>query len=269
MLKKKKKKIDKLSLLAIILILISTVSIVSMTTVEDYVLSVKQRRAMEQAEKVQEKANDPNSNELDVSKSELSLPIATLLIPKLELKLPIYDLPDSGKERDIVLDNGIGLVRRTGDIKGGLNNNPLLSGHNGLRASNLFTRLPEIETNDKFFIKIGNDYHAYQVKRQKTVDANLLESQPALFLLPSKNKDQMTLMTCVPRYINNKRLLVTGERVDYNYKDLLTDKNKKATTKKGLTKIQKILLCVAAIFAFSISVYKLSNYFQNNQRREK
>lgn len=237
---KKSEKTSKLHIIAGLLLLITFGSIGFISHVESYVMKYKQQQVLKELDYRSETEN--RSNSINVSQVELGKPVAMIVIPRIKLELPVY-LGTS----DEVLENGIGVTNGTGDIEGGAGKNPLLAGHNGLAESNLFNDLTQVEKGDKFFLKVRDSYHAYEVKTIVEVLAQDLEKNPEEYLLPDEKKDKVTLMTCTPRYINRNRYLVTGERVDYSPKDLETSANKAHKTFKSLDWKTTVLIAIPAV----------------------
>ena len=94
---------------------------------------------------------------------------------------------------------------------GGENTRTVLAGHRGLPNSKLFTRLDELETGDFFFIKVLDEVLAYEV-----IEIEVIEPEEANKLEIVPEKDLATLLTCTPYGLNTHRLIVTGERVEYD-----------------------------------------------------
>jgi sortase A len=237
---KKSEKTSKLHIIAGLLLLVTFGSIGFISRVESYVMKYKQQQVLKELDYRSE--TEDRSNSINVTLAELGKPVAMIVIPKIKLELPVY-LGTS----DEVLENGIGVTNGTGDIEGGVGKNPLLAGHNGLAEANLFNDLTQVEKGDKFFLKVRDSYHAYEVKTIVEVLAQDLEKNPEEYLLPDEKKDKVTLMTCTPRYINRNRYLVTGERVDYSPKDLKDSANKPHGTFKSLDWKPVLLIIIPAV----------------------
>ncbi|WP_125702318.1 class C sortase [Lacticaseibacillus daqingensis] len=135
--------------------------------------------------------------------------VAQLTIPKIGVSLPVFD-----HTSDWLLQFGACLLDGTSYPTGGKSTHAVISGHRGVPNAELFTRLPELKTGNKFFIKIGNKTLAYQVFRREVIepsDVSKLTIEPG--------QDLVTLMTCTPYMINSQRLLITGRRVPYTKAD--------------------------------------------------
>lgn len=143
-------------------------------------------------------------DEVDVAKASLNT-IAVLSIPKINEVLPVYD--NTGT---VALENGVGLLENTSPPIGGKGTHSVLTGHSGMSLDRLFTNLYKLKKNDKFYIKVNGDIHAYQVDQIKTVLPDNLK-----YLKVEKDKDLVTLVTCTPLFSNTHRLLVRGHRIPY------------------------------------------------------
>ncbi len=126
-------------------------------------------------------------------------------IPSIDVHLPIYH----GTSEE-VLENGAGHMDVTALPIGGLNRHSVISAHRGLPAAELFTRLDEMETGDKFYIHILDRILAYEVDQIQVIEPEELE-----FLTVEPEKDLVTLLTCTPYAVNTHRLLVRGTRIPY------------------------------------------------------
>ncbi|MCR1960767.1 class C sortase [Thomasclavelia cocleata] len=131
--------------------------------------------------------------------------IGTIEIPQIDVNIPVYH-----GTSDSVLNTGAGHVEDSSLPLGGNNTHTVITGHSGLPSNKLFTRLDELEKNDKFYIYILDEVLAYEIDKIEIV-------------LPEKadytiedGKDLATLVTCTPYGINTHRLLVTGHRIQYD-----------------------------------------------------
>ncbi len=132
--------------------------------------------------------------------------IALIKIPKVDIELPIY----RGTSSD-VLSKGIGHLRNTSLPVGGLSTHCVLTGHTGLPNAMMFTDINKLEEGDMFYIQYLDEIHAYKVDQVKIVQPN---DDSDLKIIP--DKDYITLLTCYPYGINSHRLLVRGERTDFD-----------------------------------------------------
>lgn len=126
-------------------------------------------------------------------------------IPVIDVSLPIYH----GTGAD-VLEQGVGHLEGTSLPVGGESSHCVLTGHTGLSSARMFTDLTELEEGDIFLLHVMGEQLAYEVDQIKVVEPTDLDD-----LYIEKGKDLCTLVTCTPYGINSHRLLVRGERTDY------------------------------------------------------
>lgn len=176
------------------------------------VVEAKQEDSLEQMFEEAQKYNDALSKGEAVSYAEYDELLAVtdaigyLEIPKLGVYLPIYHGLD-----DEVLQKGIGHIPETSLPVGGESTHCVLSGHSGLPAARLLTELDRMENGDRFYIHVLDQTLAYEVDQTTVVLPDETEE-----LRIFEGKDYVTLLTCTPYGINTHRLLVRGERTEYN-----------------------------------------------------
>ena len=129
-------------------------------------------------------------------------------IPKIDVRIPIYH----GTSSDI-LQKGVGHLEGSSFPVGGENAHAILSAHRGLPSSRLFTDLDQLKEDDVFYIYILDQIFAYQVDQILVTEPSETDA-----LRIVDGKDYVTLVTCTPYAINTHRLLVRGERIEYNSK---------------------------------------------------
>lgn len=130
--------------------------------------------------------------------------MGTLVIPKIELRIPIYHYTN-----DEELQEGVGHMESTSLPVGGPSTHAVLAGHNGLPMVKIFDRLDELEPGDYFVIEVLGEEHAYRVTGKETVLPEETES-----LVVEDGRDLVTLVTCTPYGVNTHRLLVHAERCE-------------------------------------------------------
>lgn len=132
--------------------------------------------------------------------------IAFIKIPKINVELPVFHGTAA-----VTLEKGIGHLRNTSLPVGGKDSHCVLTGHTGMPSSMLFTDLDKMAEGDMFYIKYLDEIHAYRVDQIKVVSPS---DSSDLKIFPGK--DYITLLTCYPYGVNSHRLLVRGERVNYD-----------------------------------------------------
>ena len=96
----------------------------------------------------------------------------------------------------------------------------------------------------------------------KVISVDVVEPEDTTLLSIQKGKDLATLVTCTPYGVNTHRLLVTGERTEYNEKVQEEADSEKAPTQslwmKSYTKAITIGLCiVVGMIVFLLILTKL------------
>ena len=132
-----------------------------------------------------------------------------LKIPCISINLPIYH-GTSGT----VLEHGIGHLATSSFPIGGKDTHAVLTGHTGLSSAKIFTDLTEMKKGDFFFIHVLDKKLAYLVDQ-----ITVVEPQDTKELQIMEGKDHVTLVTCTPYGVNDKRLLVRGVRTAYHAKE--------------------------------------------------
>ena len=132
-----------------------------------------------------------------------------LEIPCISVNLPIYH-GTSGT----VLEHGIGHLAASSFPIGGKDTHAVLTGHTGLSSAKIFTDLTEMKKGDFFFIHVLDKKLAYRVDQ-----ITVVEPQDTKELQIMEGKDLVTLVTCTPYGVNDKRLLVRGVRTAYHAKE--------------------------------------------------
>lgn len=174
---------------------------------------------------------------VNIAQSELNT-VAILSIPKIKLQLPVFDTVD-----ELSLNNGAGLLNGASDLSGnGNGKNLVILGHSGLSIAKLFTNLPRLRIGDKFYLKINGKIRAYKVDSLRTVKPEQMLS----YLQATKSKNYATLVTCVPLFVNDHRLLVRGHRVPYHKEKLVSN---------GLSPLAWALIITAGIVLVTLLLY--------------
>lgn len=148
----------------------------------------------------QGKVPDYNS-ELKVDSSGL---MGYISIPQIA----VNDVPIYHGDSETTLAVGVGHIPQTSLPIGGVNTHAVLPAHSGRVNNTLFTDLDMLKLGDVFYINVLNEKLKYEVDNIKVVNPKDVSSLGII-----KGKDLVTLVTCYPTGINNKRLLVTGERI--------------------------------------------------------
>ena len=127
-------------------------------------------------------------------------------IPSISVYLPVYY-----GTTDEILQKGCGALENTSLPVGGKNTHSVISGHTGLPSADMFTKIDQLKKGEVFYIHVLDRVLAYQVINIEAVTPDKTE-----LLEIVHGKDYCTLLTCTPYGINDKRLLVRGERIAYD-----------------------------------------------------
>ena len=127
-------------------------------------------------------------------------------IPAIGVNLPIYH----GTEES-TLDRGVGHLLGSSLPVGGTATHCVLTGHSGLAGQKMFSDLNLLKEGDIFFLRVLGQTLAYKVVEVYTV---LPEDTGKLTI--DAGRDLCTLVTCTPYGVNSHRLLLRGERTEYD-----------------------------------------------------
>lgn len=186
-------------------------------------------------------------------------------VPSINVYLPVY----YGTTNE-VLQKGCGYLENTSLPVGGENTHSVISGHTGLPSAKMLTDLDQVEVGDMFYIHVLGEVLAYKIDNIQAVTPDTTD---ALRIVPGE--DYVTLLTCTPYGINDKRLLVRGTRVPYD-PDALTDTDKEVitdppTTQEGLdwAVIEEIIVISAIVLAALIVFVIAALIVHNNTKKLK
>lgn len=206
---------------------------------------------------------DPFSNEdykgyYDIKGIDKEEVFAYLIIPKLDMKKPIY-LDATYKH----LDLGVAQVEGTSLPLGGKSTRSVIAGHRGWWGDLMFYNVEKLEAGDDIFIDGRSGLLKYKVTGQEIIDPSDWEK-----VLPIEGRDMVTLLTCHPkRPPRPKRLLINAERVV----------EKKAEPVEKVSQERQVSYLKYAIFgvtlvgwlAFILVFFKMIGYVREGKRRNK
>lgn len=159
---------------------------------------------------------DPFDNEdyvgaYDIKGIDKDEVFAYLIIPKLDMKKPIY--LDATFDH---LDWGVAQVEGTSLPLGGMSTRSVIAGHRGWWGDLMFYNVDKLEVGDEIFIDGRTGLLEYRVTGTDIISPSDWES-----ILPVAGKDMVTLLTCHPkRPPRPKRLLINAERVEEKKSDV-------------------------------------------------
>ena len=175
-------------------------------------------------------------------------------IPKIDVRIPIYH----GTSSDI-LQKGVGHLEGSSLPVGGESTHAILSAHRGLPSSRLFTDVDQLKEGDIFYIYVLDEVLAYQVDQVLVTEPSETEALKIV-----DGKDYITLVTCTPYAVNTHRLLVRGERIEYN-----KQVEEQTVEDRSLSTADIILYVslVIAILLIVITIIAIVRYKQNKNRQ--
>lgn len=149
--------------------------------------------------------------------------VATITIPKMELKMPIY--LGATKEN---MSRGIVNLGNTSLPVGGKNTNCVLAGHRGYRGAPFFRNIEDLQIGDEVIINNYWERLKYNVFEIKVIYPT--ESEQVLI---QDGKDMITLITCHPYRNNYQRYVVYCRRSDeFDSSTVIPDHNNDIVSSK-------------------------------------
>lgn len=133
-------------------------------------------------------------------------------IPCINVYLPIYHGTD-----EHILAKGAGHVQNTSLPVGGESTHSVISAHSAYPGETFFDYLTDMKEGNEFYVHILDRTLKYEVDQIKVI---LPEETDDLRII--EGGDYVTLLTCTPYSINTHRLLVRGERVEYDDSEYIT-----------------------------------------------
>ena len=208
---------------------------------------------------------DPFSNEdykgyYDIKGIDKEEVFAYLIIPKLDMKKPIY-LDATYKH----LDLGVAQVEGTSLPLGGKSTRSVIAGHRGWWGDLMFYNVEKLEAGDDIFIDGRSGLLKYKVTGQEIIDPSDWEK-----VLPIEGRDMVTLLTCHPkRPPRPKRLLINAERVvEVAKKDAPVEKVREERQVSYL-KYGIYGVTLVGWLAFMVVFFKMMAYVREGKRRNK
>lgn len=205
---------------------------------------------------------DPFSNEdykgyYDIKGIDKEEVFAYLIIPKLDMKKPIY-LDATYKH----LDLGVAQVEGTSLPLGGKSTRSVIAGHRGWWGDLMFYNVEKLEAGDDIFIDGRSGLLKYKVTGQEIIDPSDWEK-----VLPIEGRDMVTLLTCHPkRPPRPKRLLINAERVV----EKKAEPVEKVSQERQVSYLKYAIYGVTLVgwLAFILVFFKMIGYTRQSKRRK-
>lgn len=206
---------------------------------------------------------DPFDNEdyvgaYDIKGIDKDEVFAYLIIPKLDMKKPIY--LDATYEH---LDWGVAQVEGTSLPLGGMSTRSVIAGHRGWWGDLMFYNVDKLEVGDEIFIDGRTGLLEYRVTGTDIISPSDWES-----ILPVAGKDMVTLLTCHPkRPPRPKRLLINAERVEEKKADVKPVVEEK--TEVNYLKYVIYLVTIIGWLAMVLVFIRMVGYIRSSKRRSR
>lgn len=183
--------------------------------------------------------------------SDQKAPIGELSIPAIKIRKMMVFHGDT----DEILSRGIGNMPWTSFPVGGRRTRAVLTGHSGLANQVFFDNIKHLKRGDVVELSILGKRLAYEITGKRQVIDPKKPDAVAKFYVTDR-RDRLTLMTCTPVFINNKRLLVDAKRVPLQALD-------RQVTRRDFWSLQHIwmmvvLLIVVLLLAFLLYEHRRS-----------
>lgn len=206
---------------------------------------------------------DPFDNEdyvgaYDIKGIDKDEVFAYLIIPKLDMKKPIY--LDATFDH---LDWGVAQVEGTSLPLGGMSTRSVIAGHRGWWGDLMFYNVDKLEVGDEIFIDGRTGLLEYRVTGTDIISPSDWES-----ILPVAGKDMVTLLTCHPkRPPRPKRLLINAERVEEKKVDVKPVVEEK--TEVNYLKYVIYLVTIIGWLAMILVFIRMVGYIRSSKRRSR
>ena len=206
---------------------------------------------------------DPFDNEdyvgaYDIKGIDKDEVFAYLIIPKLDMKKPIY--LDATFDH---LDRGVAQVEGTSLPLGGMSTRSVIAGHRGWWGDLMFYNVDKLEVGDEIFIDGRTGLLEYRVTGTDIISPSDWES-----ILPVAGKDMVTLLTCHPkRPPRPKRLLINAERVEEKKADVKAVVEDK--TEVNYLKYVIYLVTIIGWLAMVLVFIRMVGYIRSSKRRSR
>lgn len=181
--------------------------------------------------------------------------IGNLVIPKINVNLPIYDGATEAN-----LKSGVVHLDSTSYPTGDASTHCVIAGHSGLTGVKLLDDLDKLEVGDNFEIDYLSNTTNYEV-----IDKKIVLPDDTSSLKIQEGETLVTLVTCTPKYINTHRLLVTAKKVDIQEDVEQISSKQKILTFLSNYGILILLILVIIIFIVVTIIKSIKNKKENKK----
>lgn len=126
-----------------------------------------------------------------------------IAIPEIGEQLPLYNGATAYN-----LSLGAATVTGTSLPVGGESTHAVISAHRGYAGANYFRHIDLLNPGDKIFVVVLNNVFTYEV-----TGTQIVEADDASSLMVVSGEDLLTLLSCHPYMVNDKRILVHSKRI--------------------------------------------------------
>lgn len=148
---------------------------------------------------VKEYKENIKSTEIKKDEYQIGDVIGVLNIPKIDLEVAIK----RGITNEI-LNDSVGHFENTS--MPGEYGNFSVAGHSAYTSNKFFSNLDQLEIGDELNVLFNNENYKYTVNSIEVVTPDKVEVVDST----DKNKKEITLVTCTPKYVGSHRLIVKG-----------------------------------------------------------
>ena len=147
------------------------------------------------------KANQINKKNTDTE--VLDDVVGILSIPKIDLEVVVKE----GTDQE-TLKSSVGHFKETS--LPGEYGNFAVAGHRAYTTNKFFSNLDKLEIGDELSVLSKSEVHTYKVDSIEVVEPENVEVIESV----DKNKKEITLVTCTPKYVGSHRLVVKGKYIE-------------------------------------------------------
>ena len=173
----------------------------------EYLQQLEQKEADSNfvSEKIVQKASDKNEEkeeeEVSYSFKEDEV-MGKIKVPSIGVDLLVIE----GESKENLK---LGATHMLGTAYPGEVGNCVIAGHRNYTFGSMFNRLGEVKLNDQIHLEIGEYEYIYEVDEIEVINPDNLD-----VLKQPMNEKRLTLLTCHPIHVGNKRLLIKAKLIE-------------------------------------------------------
>ena len=173
----------------------------------EYLQQLEQKEADSNfvSEKIVQKASDKNEEkeeeEVSYSFKEDEV-MGKIKVPSIGVDLLVIE----GESKENLK---LGATHMLGTAYPGEVGNCVIAGHRNYTFGSMFNRLGEVKLNDQIHLEIGEYEYIYEVDEIEVINPDNLD-----VLKQPMNEKRLTVLTCHPIHVGNKRLLIKAKLIE-------------------------------------------------------